>query len=138
MATTLELIEDALREINVISETGSASPEQGSFALRRLNQMMALWAETKDIDLGWYSQAATSETNPIPEWAHLGVLTALAVTLAPKYGATVSAELAAVASSTVGSIQTKLIIEKKRGSDMSYLPVGSGHYGRGNSILTDS
>ena len=38
--TNLKVIEDALRDINVISEIDSASFEQGSYALRKLNQMM--------------------------------------------------------------------------------------------------
>jgi len=138
MSTVLEVIEDALREINVISEVGSASPEQGKFGLRRLNQMLALWRETMDIDLGYFSQSATTGTMPTPEWAELAIVTGLAVTMAPKYGATISQELAMVAAQSIGAVQTKLIVEKKKGVDLSYLPVGSGHYGRGTNILTDS
>jgi len=138
MSTILEIIDDALREINVISEVGTASAEQGKFGLRKLNQMMALWRETMDIDLGYFSQSTTGGTSPLPEWSELAVTTGLAIAMAPKYGASISQELAAVASSAVGSVQTKLIVEKKKGVDLSYLPVGSGHYGRGSNILTDS
>ena len=138
MSTVLEVIEDSLREINVISEVDSASAEQGKYALRRLNQMMNLWRETMDIDLGWYDQSTTSGTMPTPDWAELAITMGLAITIAPKYGASISAETASVAQSAIGGVQTKLIVEKKKGVDMSYLPVGSGHYGRGNSILTDS
>ena len=138
MATLLEVIDDALRDLNVISEVDNASPEQGSHALRKLNQMMNLWRETKDIDLGYFDQSTTSGDIPIPDWSLLAVTSGLSVVIASKYGATVSTELAAVASSTISGIQTKLQVEKKKGVDLSYLPVGSGHYGRGNSILTDS
>ena len=138
MSTVLEVIEDSLREINVISEVDSASAEQGKYALRRLNQMMNLWRETMDIDLGWYDQSTTSGTMPTPDWAELAITMGLAITIAPKYGASISAETASVAQSAIGGVQTKLIVEKKKGVDMSYLPVGSGHYGRGNNILTDS
>ena len=138
MSTVLEVIEDALREINVISEVDSASAEQGKYALRRLNQMMNLWRETMDIDLGWFDQSTTSGTMPTPDWAELAITMGLAVTIAPKFGASISAETASVAQSAIGGVQTKLIVEKKKGVDLSYLPVGSGHYGRGNNILTDS
>ena len=138
MSTVLEVIEDALREINVISEVDNASSEQGKFALRRLNQMMNLWRETKDIDLGYFDQSATSGTMPTPDWAELAIVTGLAIACASKYGASVSPELAMIADSAIGGVQTKLQVELKKGVDLSYLPVGSGHYGRGNSILTDS
>lgn len=138
MSTVLQVIEDALREINVISEVGTASPEQGKFALRKLNQMMNVWAETMDIDLGYFNQDVTTGIIPIPEWAELAVTNGLAIAIAPKYGATVSVELAAVADATIGSVQSTVMIAKKEGVDLSYLPIGSGHYGRGNNILTDS
>jgi hypothetical protein len=138
MSTVLEVIEDALREINVISEVDSASSEQGSYALRRLNQMMNVWRETKDLDLGWFDQSVTTGTMPTPDWAELAITLGLAVSIASKYGATVSPELAGVAQAAISGVQTKLIVEKKKGVDLSYLPVGSGHYGRGNNILTDS
>ena len=136
MSTLLDLIEDALREINVISEVGSASAEQGSYGLRKLNQMMAVWRETMDIDLGYFSQDSTAGTSPLPEWTELAVTSGLAVAMAPKYGATISAELTGVAASSISAVQTKLIVEKKKGVDLTYLPMGSGHYGRGTNILT--
>lgn len=138
MATLLSVIDDALRDINVISEVDNASAEQGSYALRRLNQMMDLWRETKDIDLGYFNQTSTAGDIPVPDWALLAVTTGLSVAIAPKYGASVSGELMSVAASSIGGVQTKLIVEKKKGVDLSYLPVGAGHYGRGNNILTDS
>ena len=136
--TVLDIIDDALREINVISEVDTASAEQGKFALRRLNQMMAMWRETKDLDLGYFSQPDTTGTMPTPEWANLGITLGLAVLIASKYGASVSPELAGNTMTTIGAVQSKLMVEKKKGVDQSYLPIGSGHYGRGNNILTDS
>lgn len=139
MTTTVQdVIDDALKEINVIAETATASSEQGKFVLRRLNQMMALWAATKDLDLGWYDQPDTNANMPTPEWSDLAIITGLAITIAPKYGASISQELAMVADSAIGGVQSKLIVEKKTRVDQSHLPVGAGHYGRGASILTDS
>ena len=138
MTTLLTVIEDSLRDINVISEADNASAEQGKFCLRRLNQMMNLWRETKDIDLGYFDQSATSGTIPVPDWAILAVTSGLSMAVASKFGASVSAELISVAQSSISGVQTKLQVEKKKGVDLSYLPVGAGHYGRGNNILTDS
>jgi len=138
MSTILQVIDDSLRELNIIAETDTASAEQGKFALRRLNQMMALWKTTKDIDLGYFDQTSTSSDIPVPDWALLAVTLGLAIAIASKYGATVSQELAMTAGSSIGGVQTKLMVENKRGVDLSYLPVGQGHYGRGNNILTDS
>lgn len=138
MSTILEVIEDSLRDLNIISEVDNASPEQGKYGLRKLNQMMNMWRETKDIDLGYFDQDATNGTIPIPDWSLLAVTSGLSIVIASKYGASVSPELAAVANASIGGVQTKLQVEKKRGVDLSYLPVGSGHHGRGNSILTDS
>ena len=138
MTTLLTVIEDSLRDINVISEADNASAEQGKFCLRRLNQMMNLWRETKDIDLGYFDQSATTGTIPVPDWAILAVTNGLSIAVAPKFGASVSAELISVAQATISGVQTKLQVEKKKGVDLSYLPVGAGHYGRGNNILTDS
>ena len=136
--TNLQLIDDALRELNVISEVGSATAEQGKYCLRVLNQMMDLWRETKDIDIGYFRQEATTDTLPIPEWTELAVTRGLAVAVASKFGASVSNELMMTAESAISGVQTACMVAKKDGVDLSYLPVGSGHYGRGNSILTDS
>jgi hypothetical protein len=133
----LTIIDDALREINVISEVGSASSEQGAYALRKLNQMMVMWKETKSIDLGYFALTNTTKNAEIPDWSELAVTLGLAIACASKYGATVSMELAATADSAISGVQTRCILDQKKGVDLSYLPVGSGHYGRGANIRTD-
>jgi hypothetical protein len=133
----LEIIDDALREINVISEVGTATAEQGKYALRKLNQMMDLWRETKSVDVGYFSLSATTETAQIPDWAVLTVTLSLATALASKYGASVSQELGAIANDAFNGVQTRCILDRKTGVDLSYLPVGSGHRGRGNDIRND-
>ena len=137
MTTNLTIIEDSLREINVISEIDSASAEQGSFCLRRLNQMMEVWREN-GIEIGWFAQSTTTDDIPIPDWAELGVTSALAIAVAPTYSASISPELAAIADISAGMILRKSLAEKLTGADMSHLPVGSGNYGGKRSILTDS
>ena len=126
MTTTIDLIGDALRDINVISEVDTPSDEQGSYALRKLNQMMAVWGENDIDNLGWFPQDDTDGTIPIPDYAELAVQTNLAIACAPKYGASVSIELAAVASSSYDTLQRKSISEKLDNTDMSHMPTGSG------------
>jgi hypothetical protein len=133
MATNLTLIEDALRDINVLSEVDSASAEQGSYALRKLNQLMEVWKEN-DIDFGWFAQTQTTATAPVPDWAEAGVTVALSIACAPKYGATVSRELAVIADVTIGMIKRKCISEKLENADMSHMPLGSGRLGYGYNI----
>lgn len=136
MATAEVYIKDALREINVISEVDPLPPEMGAHGLRRLNQMMALW-KIRDIDVGYFALAATTDEVVIPDWAELGVITSLSVLLAPKYGKSVSVELIGVAMGSIEGLDTKTLIEAKSGVDLSYLPKGAGHRGPANSILTD-
>ncbi len=135
--TNLEVIDDALREINVISEVDTASAEQGSYALRKLNQMMEVWKE-EGISFGYFRQSSTAGTCPIPDWAESAVSTSLAVMCAAKYGATVSIELAAVLRSHYNMVLRKSISEKLDNTDMSHMPIGQGHFGTRYDITTDS
>jgi len=136
MTTNLKIIEDALKDINVIPDSGSASAEQGQHGLRKLNQLMELWRES-DMDVGWFAQTSTVDTIPIPDWMELPVTNALSVILAPKYGASISTELAAVGSGSIGAAERTSIYTKLRNRDTSYLPRGLGHRSRHN-IETDS
>ena len=111
MTTAATIIGDALRDINVISEVDPLSPEQGSHGLRKLNQMLEAGKES-DIEFGWFSLTATTETVPIPDWAEIGVTAMLSIVLAPVYGASVSPELAAVASTFANTIKRKVQAEK--------------------------
>ena len=135
MATNIEVISDALRDLNVIAEVQTASAEQGAHGLRKLNEMLEAWTE-QDIELGYFKQSSTTDDCPIPEWALKGVKAALAIDIAPVYGATVSAELAKKFDDGFGLIQRKCMVERMRGADMDHLPRGSGWL-RGSRIETD-
>jgi len=137
MTTNIEIISDSLREINVISEVAEASSEQGKKGLRKLNQMLEIWREN-DIDFGWFKQLSTTDVAPVPDWAELGVVSMLAIALAPTYGASVSAELGAVADTAYGMIQRKSISEKLDNTDMTQLPEGQGHWRNRYNIETDT
>ena len=140
MTTNLEVIEDALREINVISEIDSASAEQGTYGLKTMNELLELWTEAQDINIGWFAQSATGDTSPVPLYAMMAVKAALAIAMASKYGASVSVELAAKADYAFSALQRKSISEKPEmdNTDMSHLPEGLGHWGNRYDITTDS
>jgi len=137
MATNLELITDALREINVINEVQTPTAEQGTQALRKLNQMLEEWKEDS-LDLKWYKQSSTAATAPIPDFAETAVIMGLAIYCAPQYGASISVETAAKADNSITILRRKLITEKLDNADMTHLPIGSGHVVGTYDITTDS
>ena len=137
MTTNLKIIEDALKDINVLGETATASAEQGAHGIRKLNQMMASWRDADSIDLGYFPQTSTADTIPIPEWAELAVSSSLSVVLAPKYGASISDVAAAVVNSFYSSMLRRVQLTRLKPSDLSHMPRGSGASGYGWDVLTD-
>lgn len=125
MATNSEVIGDALKELNVIAETQSPSPEQGAHGLRKLNELLEAWTED-GIELGYYAQTLTTADCPIPLWAVRAVKLCLAPELATHYGASVSTELAVKINDAYSSLLRKSVVEKLEPADMSHLPQGSG------------
>ena len=91
--TASQLITDALVSLNVIREGQTASAEQQAQAIRRMNQMMALW-EADGRALGYIPIGTVTDTLTVPDGALMGIWTSLAILLAPLFGAAVSAELA--------------------------------------------
>lgn len=123
MTANVVLIGDALRLLNVISESETPSAEQGSHALRRLNQLMEVWEE-EDVKLGYFAQSDTTATCPIPAYAEKGVTGVLALDLAATYGAEPSAACVKFAEDGYQLILRKAVNAKLQGVDMTHL--GSG------------
>ena len=137
MATNLQLINRALREINVISEREDASSEQGSDCLAKLNSMMEIWKEN-GIELGWFEQSSTADNAPVPLRAEIAVYTNLAILCAPQYGASISMELGGLADRTYRILLRSAINGELDNVDMSHLPDGTGKYGNGYDITSDT
>jgi len=87
-----QVITDALVALNVIREGQTPSAEQQAQAIRRLNQMMALW-EVEGRPLGYIPVGTVTDVMTVPDGSLMGIWTSLAILLAPLFGATVSAEL---------------------------------------------
>lgn len=134
MSTNLQIVTDALRSIGVLDETETPSAEQGSYCLRQLNQMMALW-DVEDVTLGYFAQSSTADTCPIPDWAEQGVWGKLALKVASHFGAQVPIGTVASADEGYTVILRTLINMRLEGSDMSHMPAGTGRL-RGFNILT--
>ena len=132
--TNADLIADSLRELNVISEIQTPSAEQYAHALRKLNQVMAKALED-GIEIGFYPQTSASDPCPIPEYAELGITLLLAIAVASNYGATVSAELGATASSAYDTILRTSISARMPVGRMLNRPCGEGDSYPGNILL---
>lgn len=127
MSTNTQIITDALRLIGVLAEGETASPEQASDAMRRMNQMIATW-EVDDIVLGYFAQSDSTAAIPIPDWAEKGVMGQLAIELAPEYGAAISPEAAKVADDGWSVIQKRCLLLKMKPADMSHLGSSFSRY----------
>lgn len=131
--TNVQVITAALTELRLVPEGESATGQQGLDGLRALNQMMAAWANL-DMDLQFPPQDTLSDVCPIPIWAEEGVISNLAVKLAPLMQAPISPELAVKASTTHNDLAVILMRQNMREADTDHMPRGTGY--RGN-ILTD-
>lgn len=91
-----QVIADALLAINVIRDGETPSAAQQAQAIRRLNQMMALW-EADGRNIGYIPVGTVTDVLTVPDAAILGIVNNLAIHMAPSFGATASVEIAALA-----------------------------------------
>ena len=127
MSTGTELIEDALKEIQVLSVATPSSPEQITHGLDKLNSMIQLW-------LSW---GIKMQTVPItepgedlcePEDARNAIVTNLAISLAAAYRAEVVGTLrndARLSLEMIKSLYQEISIPEKVVS--STTPRGAGN-----------
>jgi hypothetical protein len=124
MTTNAQIIEDSLRLIGVIAETQPASAEQGSNALRKLNQLMETWA-VDGVEVGYFAQTSTTATCPIPAWAERGVTARLAKALLADYpSAQLSADLLDDEQNGVATIRRVVHYQNREPLDMSHIGLG--------------
>jgi hypothetical protein len=118
--TVIELITDALQEVNVIDANQAPSAEQGVKTLRRLNQMMMQW-QLDGIRLGYYPQTDMDATVPIDISDELGVTLNLAVSIAPSYGIEIIESLRMQATTYYDALAKQALQYFE--SDMTQLPM---------------
>jgi hypothetical protein len=100
---TSQIISDALLAINVIRDGETPSAEQQAQAIRRLNQMMALW-EGEGRNIGYIPVGTVTDVLTVPDAAILGIVNSLAIHMAPSFGATASPEVIALATMGLATI----------------------------------
>lgn len=126
MSTNLQILTDALRAINVLDETETASAEQGTYCLRQLNQMLAQW-EVEGVPLGYFAQSSTAADCPIPDWAEGGVSNKLALRIAGQYSAPIPPATVVAADEGYQVILRTVMNLKLQGLDMSHIALGEGY-----------
>lgn len=107
-----QVIADALLAICVIRDGETPNAALQSQAIRRLNQMMALW-EGEGRGLGYIPVGTVTDVLTVPDAAVLGIVNNLAIHMAPSFGATVPVEIAALAMmglATIDKITAKEVI----------------------------
>jgi hypothetical protein len=107
-----QVIADALLAINVIRDGETPSAAQQAQAIRRLNQMMALW-EGEGRNIGYIPVGTVTDVLTVPDAAILGIVNNLAIHMAPSFGASVPAEIVALAQmglATIDKITAKEVI----------------------------
>lgn len=108
--TAAQLIADSLLNINVIRAGQTPTADQLAQGVRRLNQMMANW-EAEGKRLGYVPVGAATDTLTVPDGALLGMMSHLAIHLAPSMGASLSPELAVLAEMGMATIDKLTCVE---------------------------
>jgi len=133
MSTNAEFITDSLRELGVINEIQSATPEQGAFGLTKLNDMMAEFSQS--LRLEWFEQTDLAAACPIAPENRSALLCLLAVRMAANFGATVSPELAATTGAGWNRLLRTAINREMPEADLRNRNRAEGWRGRWNVIL---
>lgn len=127
MTTAGDIVERAFKRILVGGADAAPEPDEYADALADLNSFM-LALEVDGIRLGYTVVDNVSDPVTIPPAAVLGVVSNLAITIAPDYGGVVSAALAAQATTGMGTLR-KLSRPRMKTSYPGTLPTGSGNTG---------
>jgi P22 tail accessory factor len=125
MSAAGDIIERAFKRILVGAADAAPEADEYADALADLNSFMAS-LEARSIRLGYTEVDNVSDNVTIPAGAILGVISNLAITIAPDYGGTVSNELAEQARLGMHTLR-KLGLPRIRTSFPNTLPMGSGN-----------
>jgi hypothetical protein len=123
--TAATLIKDSLGEISVSAAEYEPTGEMLSSGIRFLNRMMTSWA-SNGLSLGYTVVTGPSDSITVPDGALDGIMTNLALRLAPRYDAQVTPELALAAKDGKAAIR-KIAVTVTATSHPCTLPIGSGN-----------
>ncbi len=122
--TNLDIIDRALRKLNVNPQGVTATAEQGAECLAEMNTMITKWEED-DVFLQWFNQASVSDNFPLQDYCQQGVIGMLAIRVAPNYSVEVSQETLDYAQDGWATILRKAMNKQLPRSNLSHLPAGS-------------
>lgn len=123
MSTNQAIINAALQELGVIESGEDANATDSATALNTLNNMMEVWRET-GRDLNWFPQDTLTDEAPLERWVLEGVVSCLAIELAPNFRSPITGDLVAKAMRNERAITNRLMNTDLTGSDMSHMPQG--------------
>jgi len=93
--TKRQIVSEAFSEIGKGGYAFDMQPEEYQSALRRLDAMMATWGATTNIRIGYVGGDGFGDIGvetEVPDWAVSAIYLNLAISIAPTYGKTVSAD----------------------------------------------
>lgn len=123
--TNRKIIEQAFAEIGIASFNYDLKPSELQFSLDRLGAMLDQW-QGDYLWLNYNSGSGLDDESNIPSYANRGVLSSLAIELAPSFGKQISRELKVKAQSGMETIMNKAV-QPEEVQMPSSLPVGSGN-----------
>lgn len=119
--TVLELMSRSLRMLLVIDPGQTIGGAEAATNLPALNHMMARWEED-GVSVGWAPATNIANAVTAPDSALEGIAANLAVVLAPEYGVTPSAVVAAMADGGYRAIQRDSIKDTIEPVEMTHIP----------------
>ena len=135
MATASEIITDALGELFNSAGEQPVVAEEMSSGIRYLNRMMNAWSAS-GLALGFTVITSPSDTITVADGALDGIVSNLAVRLAPRYGMEITPELNLNARDGKKVIR-KLAVSTRATSHPCTLPIGSGNESSFNGTTTE-
>lgn len=128
-----DVVRDALQEILVQASEAPIEADEAQTAIRFLNRMMAE-LDARGISLGYTAVSSLADDVTVPDGALSGIVSNLAVRLAPQYDQVASAELIAAARTGL-SVMAMLTVDILPSSYGDTLPVGEGNHSTGDSAF---
>jgi P22 tail accessory factor len=131
--TKADIIKEAYSEIGKSDYEFDLQPDIMQSGLRRLDSMMASWAGTNGIRIGFSGGEGFGEIDAqteVPPWAFDALYLNLALRLAPTIGKTVSPETRAAAKQALDLLQSRTVIPRPRN-------LGGGYAGWWGSLPSD-
>ncbi|MCP3679380.1 MAG: hypothetical protein GY782_03580 [Gammaproteobacteria bacterium] len=133
MVTKGDLVRGALEELMIVGAITSATPEDTSLALRRLDPMMSGWSDA-GIHIGYKLAESFDDLDPNDDsgltlTSYEAVIKNLACTLCPAYGKMAPPDLKSGAKSAKDNLYDVELIPMQSNP---YMPMGSGnsYYGK--------